>query len=59
MEGSDPIATKVVLSGLSGELVAGTCQSNKYIDKYLEGDKGFENKMLDQSFEAQSIFSFA
>lgn len=60
-KGQIPIVTKVVLSGISGDLVAGTCQSNKYLDQYLERDKGFEKKkkMLDQSFEAQSIFSSA
>lgn len=33
-----------VLSGISEDIVAGTCQSNKYLDKYLERDKGFEKK---------------
>lgn len=47
-KGQIPIVTKVVLSGISGDLVAGTCQSNKYLDQYLERDKGFEkqNKSL-------------
>lgn len=57
-KGQLPIVTKVVLSGISGDLVAGTCQSNKYLDQYLERDKEFgKKKMLDQSFEAQSVFS--
>lgn len=55
-----PIVTKVVLSGISGDLVAGICQSNKYLDKYLERDKDLEKqKKLDQSSEARSIFSSA
>lgn len=33
-----PIVTNV-LSGISGDLVAGICQSNKYLDKYLERDR--------------------
>lgn len=43
-KGQIPIVTKVVLSGISGDLVAGTCQSNEYLDKHLERDKGFEGE---------------
>lgn len=36
--------TNVILCDISGDIVAGTCQSNRYLDKYLERDKGFEKK---------------
>lgn len=39
-----PIVTKVVFSGISGDHVAGICQSKKYLDKYLERDKDLKEK---------------
>lgn len=42
--GQISIVTNVVLSGVSGDIIAGTCQSNKYLDKNVERDKGFEKE---------------
>lgn len=55
-KGQVPIVTQVVFSGISGDLIAGTCQSNKYLDEYLERNKEFGGELLAQSLKHSQYF---